>query len=432
MPQSEPAIESEALPDAEAEEVRPLWGGLGNLRITWAAIPEPLDLMPPPANPNMLFGNEIREPPGVAALVYGLPIVLDSKASLRVDTAYDTGFVGSGIRLLPSTIALDGTKESRRQGQFQLGAQPSQLKFAAVAPNGRYRGDAEIHFFDTAEIRQLKGQVALPSSDVIYGGFTWTTFMDEYAVPISMIADATSAGTVFRRQAQLGYFHVLNELWSLSAAIEHGPNDDFTLVNTGDERLRRWPDLVLRLRWGSSPDPRVGSSLHVATLLRSIGREDVTFVEDFTTGWGISVMMKAETWDQNHLFVGFVGGEGIGSYIFGFTPDKAAPPDNMPAAGPLSGNLTALANHGAHIGYQHVWCPDWSQSNIGFGYAYAETTAAMPVTAARRLKNAWINHQWRINPAISLGVEYHYADREVRSGLDGDNHRIMVVTQFLN
>jgi hypothetical protein len=102
----------------------------------------------------------------------------------------------------------------------------------------------------------------------------------------------------------------------------------------------------------------------------------------------------------------------------------------MPAAGPFAGELNALTNTGVHTGFTQQWTPA-AMSNFGYGYAYAESTAAMPVTAARRLQNAWINHQVKLTDYIAIGLEYHFAQREVRSGLSGDDHRIMFVTQLL-
>ena len=402
-----------------------------NLQFTWAAIPNPLGLLPPPANPNLLFSETLAEAPGIVAQARAIPVELQTNAVFRVDTAYDTGFVGSGLSLLPSTVALADTAEARRGGRFHLSPTQSQLTFAILGTNRNFRADTQIEFLEDADIRHIKAQAALPSSDLLYAGSTWTTFMDEFAVPISLNPDSTSAGVVFRRQPQLGYYRPIDECSGLSTAIELGPSDDYTLVATDDERLRRYPDWIVRWRWSDSRDPRFGSSLHVATLVRALGRENTAFEEDFALGWGISTMLKLAASERDHLFAGFVGGEGIGSYLFGFLPREAAPADNMPAGGPEGGELIALPNYGTHFGYRRVWSPDRLQSNVGFGYAFAEATADMPPNAARHLTNAWINHQWQVSAAISVGLEYHYAIRDVQSGREGDNHRVTLGTQFL-
>jgi hypothetical protein len=288
----------------------------------------------------------------------------------------------------------------------------------------------QFNFFDTIELQAAKGQTILPSDDILFGGFSWTSFMDEFAVPLSINPDTSAAGTVFRRQPQLGYSHALNDFNRVSTAIELGPGDDFTLVNADDQRLRRWPDLIMRWRWSDSTNPRTGNSFMVAALVRALGREDVTYQEDFATGWGINAMLKLNAFQEDDFFVGCVAGKGIGSYIFGFLPSAAAPPDNMPAGGPESGELVALGNLGTYIGYTRVWRPGYSQSNVGAGFASADTTTAMPLNAIHEVANTWINHEWRITSAFAVGVEYQYAMREVRDGNSGDDHRAMLSAQF--
>lgn len=401
------------------------------LRYTPAAVIAPEYVLPAPARPHILFGDEPGEAPGVAARYRGMPIFhASSRPTVRVAAIYDTGHVGSGSRLFPSTIALDGTRQARQRGHFQVSPNSTMLELSVASPDQRLRTDIQFDLFDTVRVRQFRGQAAdLPFGGILYGGSTYTTFMDEHAVPISIMADTTAAGAVYRIQPQLGYWIPVGRCWSTSVAIEHGPEKDSTLLDPVDDvRLYRYPDLVLRLRYASSRVERTNSTFHVAALVRGMGYEDITSSEHFATGWGVSVMGKMRVWGRDKLLAGCVGGEGIGSYIFGFTSEG---PNNMPAAGPDAGRLTALSNIGAHIGYKRVWCPDRFLTHLGYGYAHADTTVEMP-TGVKDVHNLWMNHQWRVSNTVSFGVEYHYAIRELREGTQGDTHRVLFAAQFLN
>jgi hypothetical protein len=259
--------------------------------------------------------------------------------------------------------------------------------------------------------------------------------MDEYAVPISISADTTAAGSVFRRVAQVGYAMPICGRDDLSAfiAVEEPTTSDYTLLAAGDERIQRYPNLIGRMHWVNSRDWRYNSSLHIAGLLRGMGREDVAFVEDFDAGWGFSAMAKFRPMQsrENTYYVGAVFGEGIGNYIFGFSQDSPSTPgENMPAAVPVGGKLEAQVNYGVHAGYCRNWS-DYSATSFGYGYAYAESTPDMPANAARMLQNAWVNHQVKLNELLAVGLEYHYAVRDVRNRVTGDTHRVLFVVQFL-
>lgn len=408
-----------------------------------------------PANPNLLFGNDanpllgtaVRVPYGIRG---GLPLVYGgASVAAQLAVGSDSGFVGGGLRLNPSTIALNSTDEARRRQQAFFSSEGTQLAVTlapAVEEKANARADFQLDFFDGVQLRLATGQVAV-GSGVLYGGKTWTTFMDEYAVPTSIAADTTAAGTVFRRLAQLGYSFPIhhNNNFRGFIAIEEPTTSDYTVFTSrlptrSDVALQRYPTLVGRLHWVDCRDWRHNSSLHLAGMLRGMGREDDRANEDFEPGWGLTFMAKFRPTEsgKNTFYAGVVAGKGIGNYIFGFShPGSVTPNDNKPAASLSRGQLSAQKNLGAHFGFTRTW-DESTSTNFGYGYAYTESTAAMPTSAARRLQNSWINHQVKLNDLVAAGLEYHYAIRDVRSsvrgqhGKTGDNHRVLFVVQFLS
>lgn len=69
-------------------------------------------------------------------------------------------------------------------------------------------------------------------------------------------------------------------------------------------------------------------------------------------------------------------------------------------------------------------------SNLAYGFAHADTTAAMPNDATRTTQNAWANIIVILNPSVAFGLEYHYGMREANDGDFGDNHRLQFTLSY--
>jgi len=181
--------------------------------------------------------------------------------------------------------------------------------------------------------------------------------------------------------------------------------------------------LVTRLRWVRPGDDLTTAQL--SAMVRGMGFEDLAGTEHFTTGWGIAGTTRVRTTRKNNVQLGFVGGEGIGRYLFGLGSD-----DDLSAAGPdVHGNLTAVRSVGAFAGYQHVWSPDIN-TNIAYGYAHADTSAAMPADVTRTTQNAWANIILQLTGKLFVGLEYQYGKRLVNDGTQGENHRIQMTLSY--
>ena len=72
----------------------------------------------------------------------------------------------------------------------------------------------------------------------------------------------------------------------------------------------------------------------------------------------------------------------------------------------------------------------FGQSSFYYGYSDAESTPLMAATAADTIHNGGANLIWSARSGVGVGVEYAYAIREVRSGANGDNHRVQFAIQF--
>jgi hypothetical protein len=248
----------------------------------------------------------------------------------------------------------------------------------------------------------------------VLGGKQWSNFGDQGARPYSLIGDYAPAGAVFRKDVLQVYVKKLvRENTDAIFAIENPMNTDFILVNGTDVRLQRSPTLVGKLIY----EPVTGISfIEGAVLVRTLGLEDVGFNEQIEAGWGLSLLGSRRVYEGDRVQFGVVGGEGVGDYIYGLRQQLAA-------GGPQGTQLDSLRNFGAYIGYVRRWNDFW-QTHTAYGYANAETTATLPVTAISEVQNVWLNLIYRPNRNLALGIEYGYGMREVRDGTLGENHRI--------
>lgn len=292
------------------------------------------------------------------------------------------------------------------------------MSFDAQAPNteiGILRGYVEFYFLGANDLRLRH---AFGEWENLLGGQTWSTFMDPAALPQS-IGDMTVAGGLFRRPAQFRYTIPLLDCLSAAVAVEEPVSTDFVVLDpANDVRLERWPNFVANLRYAQPGC----ASIQIAALVRDIGFEDAGGIEHHRTGGGLSATANVTTWGNDNIRLGLVGGQGIGSFIFGAVTDQTA-------AGPDGGLFRTYDNIGTYASYQHFWSPRWS-SNIAYGYALADAPPDLPATAARKTQNTWLNLIWAPRPNFGIGIEYHYAVREVRDGTSGDNHRVQFSIQF--
>jgi hypothetical protein len=242
--------------------------------------------------------------------------------------------------------------------------------------------------------------------------------MDPGAVPFT-IPETTAAGAVFARQPQLRLTRQFSEYGSFSVAVEDPLSDDFTLPTPAtDQRLERWPDFVARILFADS----ASGSIQLASIVRGIGFEDQFGEEHLRTGWGVSGTARWNVSEADSFRCGIVGGRGVGSYIAGQLGE-------LSAAAPDMGGFRTLDGLGAFAAYQHRWSERFF-SGVYYGYTSAESTPLMAATAMRTIQNGAVNFVWSPRPNFGIGIEYHYAVREVLNGQSADDHRIQFAIQF--
>ena len=320
------------------------------------------ELLPPPIDPNRFNRDSVVEAGDFRGAIRlpGTDVSLRIDGYARLDAFYDTGFVASGVRLFPATIALDGSPLARRRGKTTLTGGQSRLSFDAQANTecGLLRGYVELDFLqdDTdPRVRHLFGELKCGELDIL-GGQTWTTFMDPGTLP-QLVPISAPAGAIFRRPALLRLTRTFCEGLTGAIAIEDPASFDFTLPDpSNDQFLQRWPDFVTRLRFVN----RDRGTIQLASMVRGIGFEDVAGQERLRTGWGLSLTGRINLNGGNDIRMGVAGGRGIGSYLTGLA-------GNFSAAGPDVAGFRTMGAIGAFGALQNRWTERW-QSNVYYGF----------------------------------------------------------------
>jgi hypothetical protein len=452
----QPLLLGEGLP-AGAEYATPLSMSYGVRSFTDAAGEAyyPVDLLPVPTDPtdiqvsDLLGTTSVRTtglagPAGFRESTRGSPtsIVLQHNIQGKLGVFYDTGFAGGAPQFAPRNIAVDGTDDSRRRGQLlfvesNLTGVPLNFELGAQLPDsgaGRLQAYTELLADDVRglDARRAFVRVLTPGDDLAFVvGKNDSLFGDKGAVPHQLSPNIIPIGAVGRTSSS-GAFDTAPQIngtyfwrdvigagdrFEIGGAIEdqNGLNDIIPASNS--VILNRYPALVSRLRYSGF---NRFDSYQVAAMVRPLGVETASFDEVFESGWGASGVsrFRLSSATLNAVYLGIVGGEGVGGYIFNGTPAAAMPNAN---------DLLVLRSFGTYAGYQHYWYVlDKHRnlsSNILGGFVQGDSATAL---GHETLIQGASNLLWNISENVGLGVEYQYGHREIGTGATGDNHRILM------
>lgn len=401
--------------------------------------------LPRPANPKDILRNDDGAESDVVqsargnrgnsisvVRLAGGDVELRTDAQAVVDFAYDTGFVGTDVQFVPTDVALDGSPEANQRGHF-LGSGDKVDEFFNATSIGNALQSSNVAF-DLQALRSfgipaqvysefdfLSGRVRPrhllarggDESFFVAAGESWTNFGDQDARPRSLVAEYAPAGNVFRRPLQLRITKSFQNGINATIAGEQPVKDDFMLAGSSEFPHHRWPDAVLRLRY----EPAKYEFGQVSMIVRQVGVEEVNGQSRAVMGWGVSGMVSRKVTANDRVQAGAVFGDGIGSYLYGLgETTNSSVVDGT--------RLRRLGAQGAHIGYIHTWT-ETIKSNVAYGYAYADTTAALLDTSPNKTQNAWVNLLWwNAKKKAACGIEYGYVMHHVNDGRTGENHRI--------
>jgi hypothetical protein len=249
-------------------------------------------------------------------------------------------------------------------------------------------------------------------------GQDWSTFQNAAALPERIDFIGPTEGTVFERQPLIRW-----RSGGLSMALENPE----TTISVGTASFEAdddvAPDVVLRydhrLPDGSVALAAVGRYLNVRGLVAA-NPGSPPIVDDEAFGWGISAS-GVHDFGPNRLSWMANFGEGIGRYLgLNIRDDVIAAAD---------GTIDAPLAYSGFIALRRSLSPRWRL--IGTGSAYHSET---PEGAAQSLTaTVWSGNLDLIyNPieALSLGVGFRYARRELADGDAGALRRVQISAKY--
>jgi hypothetical protein len=394
-----------------------LFSGCSALALCWAGSPAGEEPLPVDAAATELSGEEEpgesspEEPEDSPEGIFKIP---NSKATIgiggfaRLDLIHDFDAIGSEDGFDPSTIPTAG-----REGEnTRLHAKWTRLNvdFRRPTRRGPARIFVETDFFDSENALRLRH--AFGSVGPLLVGQTWTTFMDEDAIPPSLDLEEPRA-FVFVRQAMVRWSWNRSDRLSWALALEDPDAEIEPPVGVPGSSEDPLPDLTARVRrnWGAS-------HLQLSAFVGQARFRSDAGPEDDVTIWGLSLTGKATTVGSDALRFQLAYGPGLARYHGGL----AAAPDG-------NGQLEAIPAIGTMLSYQHYWTERLSSHLVG-SYGREDNTAGQSSDALHAVGYAALNLVWEFAEKISFGGEYLYGTREDNDGASGHANRLLFVFKF--
>lgn len=337
--------------------------------------------------------------PGALALP-GTDVRLKFGGYVKLDAIHDFNGMGSTDDFSVGTIPTDGsgvenTRFHARQTRLNLDARgPSDVGQIRTFFEGDFYGSNSSfrirHAFGT-----LKGLLA---------GQTWTTFMDESALPPTLDYNEPQA-LVFERVGQVRYSHGFGESTQGSIALEE-PTGSVS-SSAGGTTETPWPFLATRIR-------NTGGRGHVQVsgFVGSLRWRPMTDEDEDVFLWGVNAAARINTVGEDHLILQGVYGEGVGAYRNGTV-----------AALDGSGELTVLPEYGATVSYIRQWSKKFSTHAV-VNAGWVDNSEGQDGSEVESILYSALNAVWHLTPRADLGLEYLYGERADKSGATGHNNRI--------
>jgi len=329
---------------------------------------------------------------------------------VKVDLIHDFDEIGStdsfDVRTIPTTGSADPSDSTRihaRQTRFNVDVQ-------GPTSAGPFRAFAEGDFFSDQNgfrIRHAYGTVG-----EVLGGQTWTTFMDEEAMPETLDFESPVAFPLVR-QAQVRWTHELEDGNYFAVSLEDPDSDVIGPTGVPGKAEEPLPDVNARV-FLKNDRGHVQLSLFggMARFDPDVGTADDVFL------WGLNLSTKLATFDKDDAIVQVTYGDGVGRYRGGTT----AAPD-------VNGNLEAISILGLMGSYEHHWSDEY-RSTLGYSWGEGDLPAGSPTTATEEVSYGFANFIWQFCNRAWAGIEYLYGTRGTFDNEDGHANRVQLALRF--
>lgn len=231
-------------------------------------------------------------------------------------------------------------------------------------------------------------------------GQTWSALSDPAS--FGPFYNAVPFGTIFVRQAQIRYTHLIDDDVEFFASIEN-PQGEVRrdAADLHDERDPA-PDLIVGFRTAQP-----AGHLQAGVVLRKL-RSSPSGAE--TLGWGLSLSGAYGLAGPSggRLRFQLSGGEGFGRYISDLG-------DGYDGAVTASGDIRPLGVLAASASYEHEWTRRW-RSTIGIGHVVVADEPLQADDDIRRTQAIIANAVYRPLQGLDFAAEITFGEKQTVSG----------------
>jgi hypothetical protein len=359
------------------------------------------------------------------------------KAAIRTIPGTDTQYLVGGYLQLDgiatrkkqdgdeqNTFIVSTTPFGPADADYRLSVRQSSFQWLSRTPSSvgdvLTRLDANLFPLDGKTAPELN-QLYVRFGDWLIVGKTYSTFMDDGALPTTLDYNGPS-GVTFVRQWLARASIPLGPGWALQASVEEsqadlsGGGEFFSVQSTA-----RRPDLAARLRWEGD-----AGHVQLAGLSRSI---DATAETPFGSrsrnvdGTGVSLSGSLNVFGDDTVQWQAVTGKGVGRYFN----------DPLSSTGVALGSdrrLELVRSSGVTLYYQHKWAPDW-MTVAGASTLWVSTDGLREPDELKRVIYASANLIHRLTPTLIVGGEVLWGEATQVDGASATNMRVQLSLRYL-